>query len=157
MKAQELLKRYADGRRDFRGKNLQGLSFEGKDLSGADFSEANIRGTNFSRANLTGAKFVEAQAGLPMQSVIILLISCFLLSVMSGVFASSATTYLSSIVNEKTEPIKSLPSFTIALLLNLEFIYRGFNTNFAVAIAFAIAVSGVAAVAGLFTGAAIIP
>ena len=154
MKAKELLKRYAEGRKDFRCENLRGLSFRGKDLSGADFSEADIRGTDFSRANLTGAKFVKAKAGLPMRSVIILLIACFLLSVMSGVFASSATTYLPSIINNKIEPINFLPSFSIILLVNLQFIYRGLNVNFAVAIAVAVSVSGVAAVAGLFTGVA---
>lgn len=156
MKAKELLNLYAEGTRDFRGENLRGLSFRGKDLSGADFSKANIRGTDFSRANLTGAKFVKAKAGLPMRSVIILLIACFLLSVMSGVFASSATTYLPSIVNDKTEPINFLPSFSIVLLLSLQFIYRGLNVNFAVAIAVAVAISGAAAVAGVFTGVATI-
>jgi uncharacterized protein YjbI with pentapeptide repeats len=156
MKAKELLNLYAEGTRDFRGENLQGLSFRGKDLSGADFSKANIRGTDFSRANLTGAKFVKAKAGLPMRSVIILLIACFLLSVMSGVFASSATTYLPSMVNDKTEPINFLPGVSIVLLLSLQFIYRGLNVNFAVAIAVAVAISGAAAVAGVFTGVATI-
>ncbi len=157
MKAKELLKLYAEGTRDFRGENLRGLSFRGKDLSGADFSKANIRGTDFSRANLTGAKFVKAKAGLPMRSVIILLIGCFLLSVMSGVFASSTTTYLSLIANQKTEPISFLVSFAIVLFLSVEFIYRGLNIDLAVAIAVAIVISGAAAVTGLFTGVVIIP
>lgn len=157
MKAKELLNLYAEGTRDFRGENLRGLSFRGKDLSGADFSKANIRGTDFSRANLTGAKLVKAKAGLPMRSVIILLIGCFLLSVMSGVFASSATTYLSLIANQKTEPISFLVSFAIVLLLSLQFIYRGLNVNFAVAIAVAIVISGAAAATGLFPGVVIIP
>jgi uncharacterized protein YjbI with pentapeptide repeats len=43
MKAHEVLKRYADGRRDFSGENLTGQSFKGKDLSGANFSESDNR------------------------------------------------------------------------------------------------------------------
>ncbi|HEY9744576.1 MAG TPA: pentapeptide repeat-containing protein [Coleofasciculaceae cyanobacterium] len=63
-KAHEVLKRYADGRRDFSGENLTGQSFKGKDLSGANFSESDIRGTNFTNAKLTGANFRGAKAGL---------------------------------------------------------------------------------------------
>ncbi len=57
MKADEVLRRYAAGERDFRGVNLRGQSFKGKDLSGADFSEADIRGANFTNAYLKDAKF----------------------------------------------------------------------------------------------------
>jgi uncharacterized protein YjbI with pentapeptide repeats len=50
MKADEVLRRYAAGERDFHRVNLRGQSFKGKDLSGADFSEADIRGANFTNA-----------------------------------------------------------------------------------------------------------
>lgn len=43
MKADEVLRQYAAGERDFRRVNLRGQSFKGKDLSGADFSEADSR------------------------------------------------------------------------------------------------------------------
>ena len=51
MKASELLKRYAEGTRDFRRVNLKGQSFKGQNLAGADFSEADIQGTNFTNAS----------------------------------------------------------------------------------------------------------
>ena len=64
MKADEVVRRYEEGNRDFIGFNLSGQSFQGKNLAEADFSRANIRGTNFCEANLVGAKFVGAEAGL---------------------------------------------------------------------------------------------
>jgi len=79
MKAHEVLKRYADGRRDFRGENLRGQSFKGKDLSGADFSEAKIQGTNFTNAKLTDANFSGAKAGLQRRWAISLVIASWLL------------------------------------------------------------------------------
>ena len=60
MKADEVLRKYAAGERDFRRAILRGQSFKNEDLSGADFSEANIRGANFTNANLTDAKFCHA-------------------------------------------------------------------------------------------------
>ncbi|WP_054467109.1 pentapeptide repeat-containing protein [Planktothricoides sp. SR001] len=84
MKAKELLRRYADGRRDFRGENLRGQSFKGKDLSGADFSKADIRGANFTNATLKNTKFNHAQAGLDHPTKIFLLIGLFLISALIG-------------------------------------------------------------------------
>ena len=64
MKASEVVKRYQQGERNFRGVNLRGQSFKGQDLSGVDFSEADIRGTNFKGATLRGVQFRKAKAGL---------------------------------------------------------------------------------------------
>ena len=64
VKAQEVLRRYAAGDRNFCNANLQGANFKGQDLSGADFSGADIRSANFADARLRRANFAKAQAGL---------------------------------------------------------------------------------------------
>jgi len=69
---------------NFSGQNLQGRSFKGQDLTGANFSDADIRGADFSQATLKGANFSHAQAGLPLSSVIRLLLISLLLSALSG-------------------------------------------------------------------------
>ena len=88
MKAIEVLKRYAQGRRDFRGENLRSQSFRGANLSGADFSETDIRGANFREANLTGVNFTGAKAGLQRRWVLVLVIASCLLSALSGFCAA---------------------------------------------------------------------
>ena len=64
MKAQELLRRYATGERDFRNANLRGANFRGQDLSGANFSGADIRSASFNNATLQGVNFEKVQTGL---------------------------------------------------------------------------------------------
>lgn len=64
MKAQELLRRYAAGERDFQYANLRGQRLAGKDLSGSNFSYADIRGANFSRAVLRDTDLIGVKAGL---------------------------------------------------------------------------------------------
>ena len=87
MKAKQILKMYANGKRDFRGENLRGLSFKNQDLSGADFSDCDIRGTNFSGANLTGVRFINAKAGLVGIWEGTLFFICFFLAHLVGFFA----------------------------------------------------------------------
>ncbi|HCF28974.1 MAG TPA: hypothetical protein DEV81_17625, partial [Cyanobacteria bacterium UBA11049] len=87
MKAEEVLKRYRAGERNFRRVKLQGQSFKDEDLSGADFSEADIRGANFTKANLKGANFSHARAGLQRRWAIVLLIVSFLLSALLGIIS----------------------------------------------------------------------
>jgi len=64
LKAQDVLRLYAAGERDFRGTILRGCNFRNADLSGADFSGADICSARFVEATLRGAKFCRAQAGL---------------------------------------------------------------------------------------------
>ena len=84
MKAGQVLKRYAEGERNFQRVNLRGQSFKGKDLSGVDFSNADIRSTDFTDANLQGANFTGTKAGLQRHWAIFLVIVSLLLSGLSG-------------------------------------------------------------------------
>ncbi|HWP60349.1 MAG TPA: pentapeptide repeat-containing protein [Candidatus Acidoferrales bacterium] len=65
--AEELLRRYGNGERNFRGIVLPPFSdLSGKDLSGANFERASLRGANLSGANLSesnlsGAELREAK------------------------------------------------------------------------------------------------
>lgn len=57
----ELLRRYAEGERDFRGLDLRATDFEGcylrrVDLTGADLRDADLRRADLEGATLTGAR-----------------------------------------------------------------------------------------------------
>ena len=64
MDAQELLRRYAAGERDFSKARLRGIMLDMTDLkdinlSGADLSGADLSGADLSGANLSGARLCE--------------------------------------------------------------------------------------------------
>lgn len=66
MKSQELLSRYRQDDRNFRGVNLSGellygFDLEGIDLSGADLTKTDLRDTRFVGATLIGTQFCEAK------------------------------------------------------------------------------------------------
>ncbi|MFP4411176.1 pentapeptide repeat-containing protein [Coleofasciculus sp.] len=144
MKASEVLKRYAAGRRDFSGENLRGQSFKGKDLSGADFSEADIRGANFTKAKLTGANFSGAKAGLQKRWAIGLVISSWILAGISGTLSGLASGLVAFIVDSSS--INNVIGGSVALIMLAVFfiiaIRKGFVAG-SVALAFALAVAGV--------------
>lgn len=144
MKAQEVLKRYRAGERDFRGVNLQGESFKGKDLSEADFSEADIRGTNFTKANLKGTNFSHVKAGLQKYRVIVLLIVSFLLSTLSGFILAiagvSATGSFESGSKDLT-PLAIVVSLVVFAIFFIVAICQGFLAG-VVAVVVAVTVLG---------------
>ena len=58
--AEEFLKRYNQGERDFTGVNLAGVNLSGKSLHSVNLSRANLRGAELSEADLSGANLSEA-------------------------------------------------------------------------------------------------
>jgi len=58
--AEELLRRYAEGERDFESANLSGANLVRANLSGAKLRNAKLRGANLVRANLSDADLVGA-------------------------------------------------------------------------------------------------
>lgn len=84
MKANEVLRQYKAGRRDFHGEIIRGQSFKGQDLSEADFSGADIRSANFTNAKLEGANFGGVRSGIKQHWVICLSGILFFLSILSG-------------------------------------------------------------------------
>lgn len=94
MKADEALRLYKAGKKNFHRVNLRGQSFKGKNLSDADFTEANIQGANFTNANLKGTNFSDAKAGLQHRWAIALVIVSPFLSALSGFIASWAGVFV---------------------------------------------------------------
>ena len=90
MKTTELLKRYANGERDFRDANLRGQSFKGQDLSGCDFSGSDIRSANFTGAVLCGTNFSGAIAGLQKRWATGLVMVAWVLAGISGLSLMSS-------------------------------------------------------------------
>jgi len=60
MNADDILRVYDGGRRDFSGVNLRGANLHRANLCGADLSWANLCGADLSWANLRGANLCEA-------------------------------------------------------------------------------------------------
>ncbi|MGK7957396.1 MAG: pentapeptide repeat-containing protein [Crocosphaera sp.] len=84
IKAQDIIRQYAEGRRDFRNLSLRGESFRGENLSGADFSGSDLRGTNFRGAILKGTIFRQVKAGLQKRSIVILTLISWLVLIFFG-------------------------------------------------------------------------
>lgn len=154
MKAHEVLKRYADGRRDFSGENLRGQSFKGKNLSGVDFSEADIRGANFTNATLTGANFKGARAGLQRRWATGLVVASWILSALSGIF-SAYTGYLVALIfnSSSTEVLAGWVALIVLVVFFIVTLRQGLLEGLgAVAGIFAGVFAGVGAVAGAIAG-----
>lgn len=99
MKSCELLKRYAEGERNFRGAQLQDCNFQGQDLRSIDLTGADIRGANFSESDLSGAVLRNVKAGLPNRYLILHGLVSSLLSVVLGIFAGLSGVWISSLLS----------------------------------------------------------
>jgi uncharacterized protein YjbI with pentapeptide repeats len=170
MKAKEVLKRYANGERNFQRADLRGQSFKGEDLFEADFSGADIRGANFTDATLRGVNFTGARAGVRKRWVIAQLITLGLIAALSGLLAGYFGAWCAIFFSRfYTDIYGYVPCITLIVisLVSLSIIARqgytrrsietvGFAVTFAVAVAFAItsvlAVTAASAVTGAFAG-----
>ena len=148
MNANELLKKYAAGERNFQRLNLRGQSFKRKDLSGADFSEADIRSANFTGANLRGANFTGAKCGLQKRWAVLLTILSWLLAVVSGFFSIFTFAFIGLIFNsDLTYQIAGWVSLPVLVIFLIVTIRQGIRAG-----AGAVAFAGAGAVAGVFIG-----
>ncbi len=62
--AEDFLRRYAEGGRDFQGANLSGANLRGARLKGANLRGANLRGATLLGADLSEARLVRADLGM---------------------------------------------------------------------------------------------
>jgi uncharacterized protein YjbI with pentapeptide repeats len=103
---------------DFSGQNLQGRSFKGQNLEGANFSYANIQGTDFRNCNLRGANFSHAKAGLNYAWTIFLVISSFVVAVLTGfVSGTSGIVASNALSTEFITKYTIVPSIVIILTI----------------------------------------
>ena len=103
MKAEEVLRRYSAGERNFRSVNLRGASFKGQDLSTADFSGADIRSANFTNATLHDVNFTKVQAGSQRRWMVIQLLATFIWAVIAGVIQGIAGAIASALFDGSRE------------------------------------------------------
>lgn len=149
MKAEELLKRYRQGERNFAGANLRGQSLQGQNLSGADFSGADIRSANFGGATLIGVNFCRAETGLQFRWVIISQLLLLPLASFAGFLAVFNGAFVASIFRTKPELI---PLGWMSLVLETAFFAILLHIGIAVAITVAITVAVALALAIFFVG-----
>lgn len=150
MKAEELLRRYRQGERNFAGANLRGQSFKGQDLSEVDFSGADIRGANFSQATLIEANFFRAEAGLQRRWVVILILLAGLLAVAAGFTALINGTFVATLLQDEVYRNVGWP----ALIVNITFfwllLHRGLTVYVAVSCAISVACAAASGGSGGF-------
>lgn len=149
MKAEELLRQYRQGERNFVEVNLRGQSFQGQDLSGVDFSKADIRGANFSDATLIGVNFCRVEAGLQFRWVIISQLLLFLLAGFAGFLAVYNGAFVASIFSTKPELI---PFGWMSLVLETAFFAILLHLGISVAITVVVIVAVALALAIIFVG-----
>lgn len=118
---------------DFSGQNLRGRSFRGQNLEGANFSYADIQGTDFSNANLRRANFSHAQAGLKFVWIIALVITSFIVIIITGfVSGTSGIVASNALSTEFITKYTLVPSVAIISMIVIFFlctVYYGLTVS----------------------------
>ncbi|MBD1850886.1 pentapeptide repeat-containing protein [Leptolyngbya sp. FACHB-711] len=146
VEADEIVRLYQQGERNFSRLNLSGLSFQGQDLSGADFTQANLRGTTFRRSVLRGANFAGARIGLRLRGKILLTLGLLVLAALLGIGAGIMGTIVNLEIRVHTTRFEEIIAgwTTLLLLIGYTFVStrHGLKAGFSLfLIAFAVAVS----------------
>jgi uncharacterized protein YjbI with pentapeptide repeats len=89
MTAQEVIKRYHKGERNFSGLNLSGQSFKEQNLSGSDFSGSHIRSTNFAKANLSQTNFSNTVGGIQKRWLLVQRLLVWLMNLPYVIFTTA--------------------------------------------------------------------
>jgi uncharacterized protein YjbI with pentapeptide repeats len=127
MNTRKVLRRYADGERNFCKADLRGQDFTNCDLSDADFSHAKIQGANFTHANLQRSKFAEIKAGQPFLWQLILAVTLVAIASFSGFF--SAYAILAAASNLGASYIQKITIFPGLIALSMAIIYVAIRLN----------------------------
>lgn len=146
VEADQILRRYRQGERDFSRLDLRGLSFQGCDLSGADFSQADLRGTNFRRSMLRGVNFMGAKTGLRFRGIFCLILGLIAIAVLLGVSAGIMATIVNLRIRVYTGPLEEVTAAWTTLLLLIGYVVissqHGLKAGFSIfLVAFAIAIA----------------
>jgi len=119
--------------KNYAGQNLRGRSFKGQDLSGADFSGADLSGVDFTDAILRGANFTKAETGVQKRWLTLQVITEFIMSIISGLFATYAGNWVSNFYNPFTSISRSIFSISIIVfviaMMFFAIIWQGFTTK----------------------------
>lgn len=138
--AKELMRRYRQGERDFRGmdlsgESLRGMNLKGIDLTGANLSKTDLRGTNFTRAELVDTNFNYTRTGFRRRWILpIGLLIIFLLGSVSLVLGFLVAGLVISLVDPTRDLFRNVISprafgFTglVAIIVSLFLYYRKGN------------------------------
>jgi hypothetical protein len=130
MKAEEILRRYAAGERNFCNADLRGANFRGQDLSGADFSKADIRLADFRNATLRDANFTNALGGLQKRwtavQVCLIGLSAAILGVFQGVSGGLVEALFYGSLERK---IASCVYLAMVVLAFAAILFKGFDVS----------------------------